>query len=120
MSDLVELRKKVKELRAKQVPVTKATLEDLQREIKAEEDLAKLAAKRANMAALREAKLKAKKEGPAAPKPKAVKAVKAEKVPKTPKASMPLASIASIASDTDEAPVHMTVNVEKKKKKVVE
>ena len=117
MSDLVELRKKVKELRAKQVPITKATLDDLQREVKAEEDLAKLAVKRANMAGIREAKLKAKKEGPPAPAPR--KKEEKPKKEKLPKSSMPLAAIPT-NSDADDAPVHTNVNLEKKKRKVVE
>jgi hypothetical protein len=120
MSDVVELRKKVKELRAKQVPITKATLEDLQREVKADADLKKLEEKRAKMAAIREAKVKEKEkkcEGPVSPAPpkRQAKAAKAKV-----ESSMPLASMPAGGSDADEAPVHTNVNIDKKKKKVVE
>lgn len=122
MSDVAELRKKVKELRAKQVPITKATLADLEREVKADEDLKKLEEKRAKMAAIRAAKDAAKKEkseGPASPAPP--KRVAKKAIPRN-ESSMPLASIPSLpggSSDADDAPVHTNVDIVKKKKVVV-
>jgi len=77
MSDMNELRKRVKELRAKQVAVSKATLEDLKAEIYKEELAAKAAERRAKSLAAREAKKAAEKENP--PKKQKDIVIKAQK-----------------------------------------
>lgn len=59
-----ELRKRVKELRAKQVAVSKATVDDLKAEIYKEELAVKAAERKAKSLAAREAKKALDKEKP--------------------------------------------------------
>jgi predicted nucleic acid-binding Zn-ribbon protein len=61
MSDLTELRKRVKELRAKQVAISKASLEDLKAEIYKEDLAAKAAERKAKSMERRTKKLEEKK-----------------------------------------------------------
>jgi hypothetical protein len=64
MSDLTELRKRVKELRAKQVAISKASVEDLKAEIYKEDLAAKAAERKAKSLAAREAKKSLEAEKP--------------------------------------------------------
>jgi hypothetical protein len=64
MSDLTELRKRVKELRAKQVAISKASMEDLKAEIYKEDLAAKAAERKAKSLAAREAKKAVETEKP--------------------------------------------------------
>lgn len=75
MESLKDLRKKVKEIRAAQKPLTKASAEDLMAEIKKHESAMKTAMRMENLAKAREAK-KAPKE----PKEEAPKKAKKEVV----------------------------------------
>ena len=80
MSDLTELRKRVKELRAKQVALSKASIDDLKAEIYKEDLAAKAAERKAKSLAAREAKKAAEK--PKQQKDIVIKAQEAKPKPK--------------------------------------
>ena len=70
MSDLTELRKRVKELRAKQVAISKASVEDLKAEIYKEDLAAKAAERKAKAMERRVKKLEEKPKKVEKPKEK--------------------------------------------------